>query len=101
MQSLHVVIYVLYTSVPGLMGTVSPPSTHSARSDSAMPGICKQMIGQSVACLRGIRGTEESMADRLVCDLNLVYAAAQSIADLYNSLDDDSQDNGEVQPKCK
>lgn len=83
------------------MGTVKPPSTHSTSPDSAMPGICKELVGQSVACLRGFHGTEESMADRLVSDLNLMYVAVQSISDLYNSLDDDSQENGEVQPKFK
>lgn len=83
------------------MGTLKPPSTHSASPDSAMPGICKELIGQSVACLRGFHGTEESMADRLVSDLNLMYVAVRSISDLYSSLDDDSQENGEVQPKFK
>lgn len=83
------------------MGTVKPPSTHSTRTDSAMPGICKELIGQSVACLRGFHETEVSMADRLVSDLNLMYVAVQSISDLYNSLDDDSQENGEVQRRFK
>lgn len=83
------------------MGAVKPPSTHSTGADSAMPGICKELIGQSVSRLRGFSGTEESMADRLVSDLNLVYVAVQSIADLYSSLDDDSQENGESQPKLK
>lgn len=83
------------------MGTVKPPSTHSTSPDSAMPGICKELIGQSVACLRGFHGTEESIADRLVSDLNLMYVAVQSIADLYNNLDDDSQEKGEVPSKFK
>lgn len=78
------------------MGAAKPPSTHSSSADSAMPGICKELIGQSVACLRGCSGTEKSIADRLVSDLNLVYVAVKSISDLYNSLDDDSQENGEI-----
>ncbi|XP_032381614.1 LOW QUALITY PROTEIN: kinesin-like protein KIF14 [Etheostoma spectabile] len=77
----------------GLMGVARPPSTHSTSSDSAMPGICKELIGQSVARLRGCTGTEESMADRLVSDLHLMYLAVQTISDLYDSLDDDSQEN--------
>lgn len=81
------------------MGTVKPPSTHTTSPDSAMPGICKELISQSVACLRGFHGKKESVADRLVSDLNLMYVAVQSIADLYNSLDDDSQENGEAQLK--
>lgn len=81
------------------MGVVKPPSTHSSSTDSAMPGICKELIGQSVARLRGCNGTEESMADRLASDLHLVYVAVQTISDLYDGLDDDSQESGEVQPK--
>ncbi|KAF1385577.1 hypothetical protein PFLUV_G00109210 [Perca fluviatilis] len=77
----------------GLMGVAKPPSTHLSSSDSAMPGICKELIGQSVARLRGCTGTEESLADRLVSDLHLMYSAVQTISDLYDSLDDDSQEN--------
>ncbi len=78
------------------MGVAKPPSTHSSNTDSAVPGICKELIGQSVARLRGFTGTEESMADRLASDLHLVYMAVQTISDLYDSLDDDSQENGEI-----
>ncbi|XP_034386858.1 kinesin-like protein KIF14 isoform X2 [Cyclopterus lumpus] len=77
----------------GLMGVAKPPSTHSSSTDSAMPGICKELIGQSVARLRGCGGTDESMADRLVSDLHLMNVAIQIISDIYNSLDDDSQEN--------
>ncbi|XP_076582701.1 kinesin-like protein KIF14 [Chaetodon auriga] len=77
----------------GLMGVVKPPSTHSISTDSAMPGVCKELIGQSVARLRGCSGTEESLADRLASDLHLVYAAVQTVSDLYDGLDDDSQEN--------
>ncbi|XP_070765360.1 kinesin-like protein KIF14 [Enoplosus armatus] len=77
----------------GLMGVVKPPSTHSSGTDSATPGICKELIGQSVARLRGCSGMEESMADRLASDLHLVYVAVQTISDLYDSLDDDNQEN--------
>ena len=100
-QLLHIVHRTLHLSVQGLMGVLKPPSTHSSSPGSAMPGICKELIGQSLACLRGFHGTEESMADRLVSDLNLMYVAVQSISDLYNSLDDNSQENGEVEPKLK
>ncbi|KAF0042007.1 hypothetical protein F2P81_005539 [Scophthalmus maximus] len=77
----------------GLMGVAKPPSTHSSSAESALPGICKELIGQSVAHLRGCSGTEESLADRLASDLNLVYEAVQTISDLYDSLEDDSQEN--------
>ncbi|XP_068563242.1 kinesin-like protein KIF14 [Cebidichthys violaceus] len=77
----------------GLMGVAKPPSTHSSSTDSALPGICKELIGQSVARLRGCSGTEESMADRLASDLHLMCVAVQTISDIYDSLDDDSQEN--------
>ncbi|XP_026201774.1 kinesin-like protein KIF14 [Anabas testudineus] len=77
----------------GLMGAAKPPSTHSSSTVSAMPGICKELIGLSVARLRACSGTEESIADRLASDLNLVYAAVQTISELYDSLDEDSQEN--------
>ncbi|XP_058495067.1 kinesin-like protein KIF14 [Solea solea] len=77
----------------GLMGVAKPPSTHPSSTSSALPGICKELIGQSVAHLRGCRGAEESVADRLACDLNLVYTAVQTISDLYDGLDDDNHEN--------
>lgn len=68
-----------------------------------MPGICKELLGQAAARLRGFQGPEESLADRLVSDLSLVYVAVQSISDLYSSLDEDSQENGDlhVQPQSR
>uniref|UniRef100_A0AAX7SLV4 Kinesin motor domain-containing protein n=1 Tax=Astatotilapia calliptera TaxID=8154 RepID=A0AAX7SLV4_ASTCA len=77
----------------GLMGVTKSPSLHSSISDPGMPGICKELVGQSLARLRSSTGSEESMADRLISDLNLVYMAVQTISDLYDSLDDDSQDS--------
>uniref|UniRef100_A0A665X0C8 Kinesin-like protein KIF14 n=1 Tax=Echeneis naucrates TaxID=173247 RepID=A0A665X0C8_ECHNA len=73
----------------GLMGVAKPPSTHPSSTDSALPGICKELIGQSVVRLRDCSRTEESMADRLASDLNLAYTAVQTISDLYNSMDED------------
>lgn len=78
------------------MGGAKLPSTHSGSLDSAMLGICKELLGQSVARLRGCGGAEESMADRLASDLHLLYVAVQTIADQYDSLGDDSQENGET-----
>lgn len=86
----------LFVFVPGLMGAAKPPSTHSRSIDSAVPGICKELIGQSVSRLRGSGGTEDGMAERLASDLHLMYAAVQTISDIYDSLDDDSEENGEI-----
>ena len=34
------------------------------------------------------------MADRLIHDLQLVYTVVRTVCDLYDGLDDDSQENG-------
>lgn len=77
------------------MGVVNAPTTHYGTTNPAVPGICKELVGQSVRRLRSCNGTEESLADKLVSDLNRVYRAVQTISDLYDGLDDDGQDNGE------
>lgn len=77
----------------GLMGVPKPPSMSSSSPDSALPGICKELIGQSVALFRSCNGTDESVADRLASDLYRVYTAVQTVSDLYDGLDDDSQEN--------
>ncbi|XP_016382604.1 kinesin-like protein KIF14 [Sinocyclocheilus rhinocerous] len=77
----------------GLMN--KPPSLHSSTSDSALPAICKGLIGSAVARLRSCQSAEESesLADKLTLDLLAVHRAVRSIADLYEHLDDDSQEN--------
>ncbi|XP_043092888.1 kinesin-like protein KIF14 [Puntigrus tetrazona] len=77
----------------GLMN--KPPSLHSSTSDSALPAICKDLIGSAVARLRSSHSTEESesLGDKLTLDLLAVHRAVRSIADLYEHLDDDSQEN--------
>uniref|UniRef100_A0A3Q2PTP3 Kinesin-like protein KIF14 n=1 Tax=Fundulus heteroclitus TaxID=8078 RepID=A0A3Q2PTP3_FUNHE len=70
----------------------NPPSNHTSISEPAIPGICKELIGRSMAHLRSCSETEETLADRLMSDLNLVYTAVQAISDLYEGLDDDTQD---------
>ncbi|XP_053737269.1 kinesin-like protein KIF14 [Synchiropus splendidus] len=77
----------------GLMGVNKPPSTHSSATDSAMPGICKDLVSQSLARLRSSRSAEESLADRLASDMYLVYTAIQTISSDYDHLDDESQEN--------
>ncbi|XP_041745611.1 kinesin-like protein KIF14 isoform X2 [Coregonus clupeaformis] len=82
-----------FSQSSGLMGVAKPPSLHPSSSDSALPGICKDLIGQTVGQLRQCHSHEESMADRLTSDLYCVYMAVTTISDLYNGLDDDSQEN--------
>ena len=86
--------FSVLSSVPGLIGVAKPPSTHLSSSSSTLPGICKELIGQTMATLRGCVGTEESMADQLIQDLQLVYTVVRTVSDLYDGLDDDSQENG-------
>lgn len=76
------------------MGVAKPPSTCPNSTSSAIPGICKELIGQSISTLRGCGGPEESMADRLIQDLQMVYTVVRAVSDLYDGLDDDSQENG-------
>lgn len=77
----------------GLMN--KPPSLHSSTSDSALPGICKDLIGSAVARLRSCQSADESesLADKLTLDLLSVHRAVRSITDLYEDLDDDSEEN--------
>ncbi|XP_072516112.1 kinesin-like protein KIF14 isoform X1 [Salminus brasiliensis] len=79
----------------GLMGVSKPPSIHSSSSDSALPGICKDLIAAMVSHLRASPSTEEnkSLADKLTLDLLSIHNAANAIASLYEQLDDNSQDN--------
>uniref|UniRef100_A0A671NB82 Kinesin-like protein KIF14 n=1 Tax=Sinocyclocheilus anshuiensis TaxID=1608454 RepID=A0A671NB82_9TELE len=65
-------------------------------SDSALTTICKDLIGSAVARLRSCQSTEEkseSLGDKLTLDLLAIHRAVKSIADLYEHLDDDSQEN--------
>ncbi len=76
-----------------------PPSLHSSSSDSALPAICKDMIGSAVARLHSCQSTEEceSLGDKLILDLLTIHRAVKSITDLYEHLDDDSQENCKLQ----
>lgn len=75
------------------MGMSKTPSLHSNTSDSALPAICKDLIGASIARLRSCQSADESLADKLTLDLLASHTAVRSIADLYDHLDDDSQEN--------
>ncbi|XP_057180878.1 kinesin-like protein KIF14 [Triplophysa rosa] len=79
----------------GLMGMGKPPSLHSSTSDSALPAICKDLIGASIARLRSCQSADEdeSLADKLTLDLLAIHGAVRSISDLYDHLDDDSREN--------
>ncbi|XP_062411440.1 kinesin-like protein KIF14 isoform X3 [Sardina pilchardus] len=80
-------------STVGLMGMKKPPSQLSSTSDSALPGISKDLIGQAVSRLRECHPGDESVADRLTSDLLSIHSAVKSISTLYHQLDDDSPDN--------
>uniref|UniRef100_A0A4W4EBX1 Kinesin-like protein KIF14 n=1 Tax=Electrophorus electricus TaxID=8005 RepID=A0A4W4EBX1_ELEEL len=88
-------IQSLHCSSSQSAGVNKPPSLHYSSSDSVLPGICKDLIAATVSHLRGIPSAVEcgSLADRLTLDLLSVHNAANSIAGLYEQLDDDSQEN--------
>ncbi|XP_066503711.1 kinesin-like protein KIF14 [Hoplias malabaricus] len=79
----------------GIMGVSKPPSLNSSSSDSALPGICKDLIATMVSCLRTSPSAveSESLADKLTLDLLSIHNAANAIAGLYEQLDDNSPDN--------
>ncbi|XP_034149514.1 kinesin-like protein KIF14 isoform X1 [Esox lucius] len=77
----------------GLMGVAKPPSVHPSSSVSALPGVCKDLIGHTVDQLRVGHSYEETMADRLIRDLFCIYSAVTAISGLYDSMNDDSQDS--------
>ncbi|XP_051551445.1 kinesin-like protein KIF14 [Myxocyprinus asiaticus] len=79
----------------GLMGISKSPSLHTSTSDSALPAICKDLIGAAIARLRSYQSMEESesLPNKLTLDLLAIHTAVRSIADLYEHLDDDSQEN--------
>uniref|UniRef100_A0A3B3RKK1 Kinesin-like protein KIF14 n=1 Tax=Paramormyrops kingsleyae TaxID=1676925 RepID=A0A3B3RKK1_9TELE len=77
----------------GLMGVNRPSSLHHSAPTSALAGICKDLIGSSVAQLLECHGAEKTMADRLASDLLAVHAALESISDLYEGLGEDSHEN--------
>ncbi|TSW35252.1 Kinesin-like protein KIF14 [Bagarius yarrelli] len=79
----------------GLISMCKPSSFHSSCSDSALPSICKDLIAATVSRLRSSSSAEESesLADQLTLDLLSIFNAANSIADLYSQLDDNSQEN--------
>ncbi|XP_048832905.1 kinesin-like protein KIF14 isoform X2 [Brienomyrus brachyistius] len=77
----------------GLMGVNKPSSLHYSAPTSALAGICKDLIGSSVAQLLACHGAEKSAADKLASDLLAVHAALESISDLYETLGEDSHEN--------
>ncbi|KAJ8376171.1 hypothetical protein SKAU_G00067510 [Synaphobranchus kaupii] len=89
----HPIQSLLSSQHTGLMGVSKPPSLHPSAPDSALPGICKDLIGTALARLWGSHGAEETMPDRLISDLVAVHAAVTSISSMYDSLDDNSQEN--------
>ncbi|XP_028818026.1 kinesin-like protein KIF14 isoform X2 [Denticeps clupeoides] len=77
----------------GLIGVSKASSQNSSPSDSALPGICKHLIGQTVARLRSFQHSDESVADKLTSDLLSINESVRSISGLYDHLDDNSPEN--------
>uniref|UniRef100_A0A6Q2YP74 Kinesin-like protein KIF14 n=1 Tax=Esox lucius TaxID=8010 RepID=A0A6Q2YP74_ESOLU len=90
----HIRFSQISVALSGLMGVAKPPSVHPSSSVSALPGVCKDLIGHTVDQLRVGHSYEETMADRLIRDLFCIYSAVTAISGLYDSMNDDSQDSG-------
>uniref|UniRef100_A0AAY4EXC4 Kinesin-like protein KIF14 n=1 Tax=Denticeps clupeoides TaxID=299321 RepID=A0AAY4EXC4_9TELE len=84
-------IQSLHSPAPQATGKAS--SQNSSPSDSALPGICKHLIGQTVARLRSFQHSDESVADKLTSDLLSINESVRSISGLYDHLDDNSPEN--------
>ncbi|XP_041133033.1 kinesin-like protein KIF14 [Polyodon spathula] len=68
-------------------------SAHSSISESTLPRICKELIGSAVEKLRKCGGNEETLPDRLISDILTIHTGVTAISDLYEHLDDESQEN--------
>ncbi|KAI5610222.1 kinesin-like protein KIF14 isoform X1, partial [Silurus asotus] len=79
----------------GLISMSKSPAYNSSSSHSTLPSVCKDLIAATVSCLRTRSSAEESesLADKLALDLLSVFNAANSLAGLYEQLDDNSQEN--------
>ncbi|XP_015210921.2 kinesin-like protein KIF14 [Lepisosteus oculatus] len=84
-QSLH------NSQYSGLMNKTT--TVHPSISESALPGICKELIGSAVAQMKICDEIQESMADRIMADILTIHNGVAVISTLYEQLDDDSQEN--------
>ncbi|XP_070257478.1 kinesin-like protein KIF14 [Myotis yumanensis] len=69
-----------------------PGSLGSSSAESSLPGICRELIGSSLAVL-GRSGEEETVADGLVDSLLRVHGGLLAISQAHAAQDEDSPDD--------
>lgn len=81
----------LHSSHPGFAGKSS--TIYSSSAESFLPGICRKLIGSSLAVLGQRDGEESTMADSLLDNFLQVYQGLLAISQAHDDQDEDSQDD--------
>ncbi|KAG2461837.1 KIF14 protein, partial [Polypterus senegalus] len=71
----------------------SKPSARSSVPESALPKICKDLIGSTIAKLKKCDQTQESIADRAIIDVLTINSGVNNISKCYEQLDEETQEN--------
>ncbi|XP_039591278.1 kinesin-like protein KIF14 isoform X1 [Polypterus senegalus] len=74
-------------------GLMSKPSARSSVPESALPKICKDLIGSTIAKLKKCDQTQESIADRAIIDVLTINSGVNNISKCYEQLDEETQEN--------
>lgn len=75
----------------GFMGISSTMGSNPA--ESLLPGICRELIGSSLAALGQSYGEERAMEDSLLDYFLRVYQGLLAISQAHDDQDEDSQDD--------
>eukprot|EP00062_Callorhinchus_milii_P003480 gi/632940791/ref/XP_007885506.1/ PREDICTED: kinesin-like protein KIF14 isoform X2 [Callorhinchus milii] len=65
----------------------------SAGAQSSLPAVCKELLGAAVDYLGRNHLSQETIPDRLLADLLTIQTSTCAIANAYEQLDDESQEN--------
>ncbi|MBN3290487.1 KIF14 protein, partial [Polypterus senegalus] len=78
-----------------MTSAASSSSSLSRRSvpESALPKICKDLIGSTIAKLKKCDQTQESIADRAIIDVLTINSGVNNISKCYEQLDEETQEN--------
>ncbi|XP_021572800.1 kinesin-like protein KIF14 isoform X2 [Carlito syrichta] len=75
-------------------GVMEKPSTiYSNSGESFLPGICKELIGSSLAFLIQSYDEENTIADSLMNNFSKIYKGLVAISKAHEEQDEESQDN--------
>lgn len=75
-----------------------PGTIHSNCTESSLPGICKDVIGSSLAVL-GQSCEEKTMADSLMGNFLQVHNGLLAISQAHEEQDEESQDDRKQLPR--